>query len=92
MMKRLNCPHCEKPGISVLRKLFLGPALPATCKACGKKVGVPYTASLMANTPFLAAFVASFFVESFVFKAALWVAGIIVVTIIEIRWVPLEPR
>lgn len=90
-MNRLKCPHCGRPGISILRKMCLGPALPATCKMCGKKVGVPYTA-LLALIPFVAAILATAFVEPFAFKAALWVSGAIIMGIIHMRWVPLEPR
>src|SRR2546421_9782670 len=35
------CPHCGKRGISFPRRLFLGPAVPASCRACGQKVRVP---------------------------------------------------
>lgn len=33
-----ECPHCNKPGIGIIRKLFIGPKNPATCHACGGKV------------------------------------------------------
>ena len=55
-MNMYVCPHCERPGISGLRRAFMGPAIPAKCSQCGKKAGVPYwsmpiqvlpTASLM---------------------------------------------
>lgn len=36
------CPHCKNPGISMLRRAFLGPAMPATCSVCGAKVGVAF--------------------------------------------------
>jgi endogenous inhibitor of DNA gyrase (YacG/DUF329 family) len=90
-MNKLVCPHCGKPGISILRKMFLGPAVPAKCKVCGKKVGVPYT-SMLAIIPFNAAILASAVVEPFAFKAALWVGGFVVMTFIHMRWIPLEPR
>ncbi len=90
-MSKLNCPHCGKPGISVIRKMCLGPAVPATCKACGKKVGVPYKA-MLAGVPFLAALLGSALVEPFALKAALWIGGFVVMAVIHMRWVPLEPR
>lgn len=40
-MNMHKCPHCEEPGISALRKFFIGPEFPAKCKQCGQKVGVP---------------------------------------------------
>lgn len=90
-MSKLNCPHCGSPATSILRKMYLGPAVPATCKACGKKVGVPW-AAMLAFIPFFAAILASAYTEQFAFKAALWVGGFIAMSIIHLRWVPLEPR
>jgi hypothetical protein len=91
-MNELICPHCGKPGISFMRKMCLGPAVPATCKACGKKVGVPYIAATLAIVPFIVAIIASYLVESFMVKAGLLIAGAIAMSIIHMRWVPLEPR
>lgn len=90
-MNKLDCPHCGKPGISILRKMCLGPAVPAKCELCGKKVGVPYT-SMLATIPFVAAILASALIEPFVFKAALWVGGFVMTTFIHMRWTPLESR
>lgn len=53
-MNKISCPHCEKPGISSVRASFLGPAFPATCRSCGKKVGVPYW-SIVTIIPMLVA-------------------------------------
>ncbi|MFO7916335.1 MAG: hypothetical protein R6U43_11685 [Candidatus Krumholzibacteriales bacterium] len=90
-MNKLRCPNCGNPGISILRKMCLGPALPATCKSCGKKVGVPYTA-MLAVIPFVAAILGAAFVEPLTFKAVLWVSGFVLMNIIHMRWVPLVPR
>ena len=90
-MTRLDCPHCRKPGISRMRKMFLGPVVSATCRICGKKVGVAYTA-MLAVIPFLAAIVFSAFVESFLLKAALWVGGFITTSAVHMRWVTLQAR
>ena len=46
-MKLYDCPHCGKPGISRLRRSCLGPALPATCRSCGRKIGVPWSSVLL---------------------------------------------
>ena len=90
-MSGLKCPHCGKPGISVMRKMWLGPAIPATCQACGKKVGVPYIA-MLAAIPFVVAIVGAAFADPFALKAVLWVGGFLVMAILHMRWVPLEPR
>ena len=74
-----------------MRKMCLGPAVAATCKACGKKVGVPYMA-MLAGVPFLAAIIGSALVEPFALKAAFWIGGFVVMAVIHMRWVPLEPR
>ena len=50
-MAMLQCPHCDGPGISTIRKLYLGPAIPATCRTCGRKIGVPYVRSFLAVLP-----------------------------------------
>jgi len=86
-----NCPHCEKPGISVMRKMALGPAIPATCKSCGAKVGVPYS-SMLTAIPFMIGMLASFAVEPIAGKIALWGGGAILMLIIYARWVPLVKR
>jgi hypothetical protein len=71
--------------------MFLGPAVPAKCKVCGKEVGVPYTA-MLAVIPFIGGILASGYVEPFALKVALWIGGFIVTGIIDMYWVPLEPR
>ena len=54
-MNMHNCPHCNQPGITALRKICLGPACPATCKACGQKITVPYW-SVITILPMLLSF------------------------------------
>ena len=90
-MSKLNCPHCGKPAISVMRKMWLGPAGRATCKACGKKVSVPYMA-MLAVLPVVPAIFGSALVEPFALKAALWIGGFVAMAVIHMRWVPLGPR
>jgi hypothetical protein len=53
-MVRYTCPHCGEAGISGLRKVFLGPAIPAHCSLCGGAVGVPWW-SLLTLAPWFAA-------------------------------------
>jgi len=86
-----RCPHCGQPGISEIRKMCLGPAVPATCKACGKKVGVPYTA-ILAATPFLVAVVASALIGPWVVKGLVLLVGALAMSVIHMKWIPLEPR
>lgn len=86
-----TCPHCKQPGISRLRKLSLGPALPATCKACGRKVGVPYS-SMLALVPFIIAILFAQYVGAIVLQAVIIIVGFIVMCAIYLKLVPLEPR
>ena len=89
-MDRLDCPHCGRPAISAWRRMWLGPAVPAKCQACGKKVWVSYR-SMVAIIPFVAAIVAAAFIGPWELKLALWFGGYIVMTYIHLRF-PLEPR
>lgn len=58
------CPHCGQPGVSVVRKLALGPALPATCTACRGKVGVPWSSMLFPVLPWFAITMGSAFLPT----------------------------
>ena len=42
--------------------------------------------------PFLIAFVYSMSIESLTIKVVLWFAGFLVMSVIHMKWVPLEPR
>jgi hypothetical protein len=85
------CPHCNRPGVSVARKLCLGPAIPATCASCGRRVGVPWSA-VGAVVPFLGAMAAAWFVGPIALKVLLAGAGAAVMTVIHMAWVPLVRR
>jgi predicted RNA-binding Zn-ribbon protein involved in translation (DUF1610 family) len=91
-MEKLICPHCGKPGISVMQKVCLGPAWAATCKACGKKVGVPYKAMAMVALPAFAAILVSPFVHPFAFKVALWIYASVLAVALHTSRAPLVPR
>ncbi len=86
------CPHCNKPGITLIRKLFLGPALPATCKSCHKKVGVPYLSTFLACTPIIIAIFVYDYFDTFLLKGIILLSAYIIMTIITIKWVPLIPK
>lgn len=68
-MNQHNCPHCGEPGISALRKCCLGPAFPAKCRECGKKVGVPYW-SILTILPMIFGFT----VGPHLFEESIWIA------------------
>ena len=69
-----------------------GPGPAGDITACGKKVGVPYVAALLAFLPFFVAIGVAAFTEPFALKACLWVGGFVVMSAIYLLWVPLEPR
>jgi uncharacterized paraquat-inducible protein A len=87
-----ECPHCNQRGISTLRKLSLGPAVPATCQACGRKVGVPWGRSLAAASPALVALLVGMFSGSIAALIVLAVVGASVSGLLTHHWVPLEAR
>lgn len=90
-MSKLECPHCGNEGISGLRKMFLGPAVPATCKVCGEKVGVLF-AAILAVVPALAGIGGAALLGAPVLKAVLCVGSFVVMSLCHLRWVPLVPR
>jgi len=86
------CPHCNKPGISALRRAFLGPAIPATCSACGGKVGVPMYKSMLATAPFIIAIVAAQFAPTPTLSLSAWAIGAVVMFVLHFKFVPLIKR
>ena len=58
------CPHCEKPGVSVLRKMLLSPGMPAKCKSCGKLIGITYGSWIKAAMPGACVMIGALFLES----------------------------
>ncbi len=91
-----NCPICNQPGIPVWRKLMLGPALPTTCRQCGKKVGVPWS-SMLSVVPFLFAIIFSYYAFFFTNIDLIWLFTALVLSIIimffaYIKWIPLIPK
>ena len=87
-MQTLECPHCHKPAIPVWRKLCLGPAIPAKCRACGAAVGVPSSA-MWVMIPFLVAITIAAFINSVPIAIALWIGGAAVMAWLQYRYVPL---
>ena len=88
----LSCPRCGYRGLSIVRKLFLGPALPARCKVCRRKVGVPYLKFLAAGIPLLAALLVFPVIQLRWAEALLGVLGFAATSLVVVYWVPLEKR
>ena len=86
------CPHCNKPGISALRRACLGPGIPATCTACGAKVGVPRGKSAMAFLPFLLAILVAPFMPSLALAVLVWLVGALAMFVLVFTIVPLVKK
>jgi hypothetical protein len=85
-----KCPHCEKPGISPLRKVIMSPGLLATCKSCNGQSGLRYSSWLLAMLPGSVLMIAALFVESASLEWSLNVIGIIMMIVIPWLFAPLH--
>jgi hypothetical protein len=85
-----RCPHCEKPGISPLRKAILSPGLLATCKSCSRQSGIRYASWLLAMLPGTLLMIAALFVEPGPIEWALNIFGLILMVVIPWLFSPLH--
>ncbi len=85
-----SCPHCEKPGISPLRKAILSPGLIATCKSCSGTSGLRYPSWLTAMLPGSILMIAAMFVDSGSVEWSLNSIGLILMIIIPFMFAPLR--
>lgn len=87
-----KCPHCGKPGISIWRKLCLGPLFPTTCKECGKEVGVPYSSVLLVIPFIIAMVLAMMYLGSAMWKVVIFVVLTLIMSAIYLKYIPLIPK
>ena len=85
-----QCPHCEKRGISPLRKAILSPGLLATCNACSESSGIRYPSWLLAMLPGSAFMLAALFVDSDSIEWSLNIIGFILMIAIPCLFTPLH--
>ena len=85
-----SCPHCEKPGITPLRKSILSPGLIATCKSCSGISGLRYPSWLTAILPGSVLMVAAMFVHTDSVVCSLNFIGLILMIIIPLMFAPLH--
>jgi hypothetical protein len=85
-----NCPHCEKAGISPLRKAILSPGLLATCNSCGRSSGIRYPSWLLAMLPGSVLMIAALFVESGSVEWSLNIIGFLLMIVIPLLFTPLH--
>lgn len=69
-----DCPHCEKKGISPLRKLIMSPGLLAECSACHQPSTLRYTSWLLGMLPGSVLMLAALFINNESFEN--WLNGI----------------
>ena len=84
-----RCPHCGKPAITVLRKIFLGPGAPVPCQTCDKTVKVSLPDWLKAALPGAAMMVAALFFDSDLMVYGLSLIGLALMIGLHLLWVPL---
>jgi hypothetical protein len=88
----LKCPHCEKSGITLLRRCFLGPAISTNCISCKEKIGVPWGKSMLAILPgLLALFVGNHFLKAPMYYGVV-ALGIVLTTLLFFFYVPLVKK
>lgn len=85
-----QCPYCDKPGISPLRKAILSPGLLATCKSCNGLSGIRYSSWLIAMLPGSVLMIAALFVESGPVEWALNIIGLVLMVVIPWLFAPLH--
>jgi hypothetical protein len=84
-----QCPHCGKPAITFLRKVFLGPGAPVPCQACEKTVKVSFPDWLKAALPGAALMVAALFFDSDLTVYGLSLIGLALMIGLHVLRVPL---
>jgi hypothetical protein len=87
-----TCPHCQQPGISVWRRAFLGPTIPATCTACGRKIGVPWGESTIAVLPLVLSVLLSSFTPNLTLSLLVVLLGAAAMLALFYFYVPREAR
>ena len=85
-----TCPHCEKPGISPVRKAILSPGLLATCNSCSGTSSLRYPSWLMGMIPGSILMITSMFVESSSVEWSLSIIGMILMIVIPLKFAPLH--
>ena len=85
-----SCPHCEKQGISSLRKAILSPGLLATCNSCSGTSSLRYPSWLTAMLPGSVLMIAAMFVDSDTAEWSLNIIGFILMVIIPLLFTPLH--
>jgi hypothetical protein len=86
----IQCPHCEKPGISPLRKAIMSPGLLATCKSCNGSSGLRYQSWLTAMLPGSVLMIAAMFTGTDLLVWSLNIIGLALMIIFPLIFAPLH--
>ena len=89
-----TCPYCRNKAVSLIRKCFVGWGWgPAECISCGRRVSIPFSATL-GVTPFLfSIFLADCLaVHSWYYSAISFLSGLTAMAAIHAFLVPLVPN
>lgn len=85
-----RCPHCEKPGISPMRKTIISPGMLAVCKACGEASTLRYATWLAAMLPGSILMIAALFVSPESLEWGLNISGFLLMIAVPLLFAPLH--
>lgn len=88
----MRCPHCEQPGISLLRKAILSPGISAVCAVCKQHSSIGYPSWLAAMIPGSVLMIAALFVQSERIEWILNTVGILLMIVIPLLYTPLRKQ
>jgi len=84
----VNCPHCGRAAMSLLRKSALGPGRVVKCQACGKPI-VAHWMAVFAAVPAFVGGLVLLRAESRPLGVLAVVAGVLVMAAVQTFLVPL---
>ncbi len=90
MPGKTNCPHCGQPALGLARKLLLGPAGSTRCRHCGRGIGVSWFAFFAFFVIAMTTAVAGY--SSSTFGLEWWLAGSLLMVLVQGYLIPLEER
>lgn len=90
-MIKKSCPYCGGVGISAIRKLFLGPGIPARCRKCGNKFSVSYRLSLLIFIAFFMVYIGVTNIDIPILRNIVIFVCLVMVAVIQLM-LPTEKR
>ncbi len=90
MSYKTTCPHCGHQALGLTRKLLLGPAGSTRCRHCGRGIGVSWFAFFAFIGIAIITAVVGY--NSSLFGLEWWVAGALLMVLVQGYLIPLEER